>query len=141
VTATAAAAGDPGRLGYQDAARIITAQYAGGIDLDRIAAYHQDVAARLLNDAQTVVGRAYAREYDDTARSLVADLRMDAAHATALLAGQTVRLPNGALTAEAASLPDGSPHPDPRLAANGWHVERGVFTRRRAEAAADREAC
>lgn len=141
MTATAAAAGDPGRLGYQDAARIITAQYAGGIDLDRIAAHHQDVAARLLNDAQTAAGRAYARQYDQTARSLVADLRTDAAHARALLAGRTVRLPNGALTAEAASLPDGCPHPDPRLAANGWHVQRGVFTRRRAETTAGREAC
>jgi hypothetical protein len=112
-------------LGFQDASRIIAAQYAGGIDLDAIAAHHDNVNARLLNDAQTAVGRAYAREYDDTARALVADLRSDA---------EAARHEQPAA---------GTPHPSPELAAKGWQQCEsgcGVWVRREPQQIADREA-
>jgi hypothetical protein len=118
------------KTGFDDAARIIAAQYAGGIDVDQIAAHHEDVAADLLSDAQTAFGRAYAREYADTAASLVADLRQDAA----VERGQS---------AAASSQPEGTPHPDPRLAARGWQVDAGIYQRTGravAEHQADREA-
>jgi hypothetical protein len=38
-----------------------------GIDLGQIRAHHEDVAARLLADARTAPGRAYASEYAATA--------------------------------------------------------------------------
>lgn len=81
-------------------------------------------SAPLLSEAQTEVGRAYAREYENTARALVADLRSDAE------------------AARHEPEPAGTPHPDPRLAARGWQrCENGcgIYVRRNAEA--DREAC
>jgi hypothetical protein len=118
------------KAGFGDATRTVTAQYAAGLGLDAIAAHHDDVSASLLADAQTGYGRAYAREYGDTARTLVADLRQDQAVAQGR-------------SAAACTLPQGTPHPDPVLAARGWQVDRGVYQRtgqalRQAET--DREA-
>jgi hypothetical protein len=110
------------RLGFQDAARLITAQYAGGIDLDKIAAHHDDISAHLLSDAQTAPGRAYAREFSDTSASLIADLRSDAA------------------AARQEPEPAGTPHPDPRLAGRGWQRCEGgcgIYVRRSAQASRD----
>jgi hypothetical protein len=114
------------RDGFQDAARTVSAQYAAGVGLDVIAAHHDDVSARLLSDAQTPPGRAYAAEYADTARTLVADLRQDAAVADGR-------------SASACTKPQGTPHPDPRLAARGWQVDSGIY-QRTGHAMADREA-
>jgi hypothetical protein len=116
------------RLAFDDASRILAAQYAAGLDLDAIAAHHDNVSADLLADAQTPFGRAYAREYSDTAAALVADLRQDE------------EIANGR-SAAACSLPQGTPHPDPVLAARGWQVDRGVYQRTgQAQASTDREA-
>jgi hypothetical protein len=106
----------PGKLAFEDAARIITAQYAAGTDLDQIRTRHDDVAATLAADARTTAGRAYARQYADTAATLIRDLREDAAVA----AGKS---------AAACTLPDGTPHPDPFLAARGWQADRGIYQR------------
>jgi hypothetical protein len=60
------------RLAFDDATRTVTVQYAVGVDLDAIGAHHDDVSASLLTNAQAGYGRAYAAEYADTARTLVA---------------------------------------------------------------------
>jgi hypothetical protein len=100
------------KAGFDDAARTVAAQYGAGVDLGQIAAHHDDVSASLVSDARTSVGRSFAREYADTARSLVADLRADA---------------EAARTEPPAP---GTPHPDPRLAACGWQTDRsGIFVR------------
>ena len=62
------------RLAADDAARIIAGQYIAGVDLSQIRVHHEEVAARLLADARTAPGRAYAAEYAATASELVAHL-------------------------------------------------------------------
>lgn len=114
------------RLAFEDASRRITAMYASGADLEHISAAHDDLAANLASDAQTGPGRAYAREYAHTGRTLIADLSQDAAVAR----GQLF---------PASSQPDGAPHPDRRLAARGWQVDHGIY-QRTGKAAADRSA-
>ncbi len=115
------------RLGSTDAARIVAAQYAAGLDLDAIAAHSDNLTAGLLADAQTTFGTAYAREFGDTTAALVADLRQDAAIALGR-------------SAAACTLADGTPHPDPALAAKGWQVDHGIY-QRTCQHLADREAC
>jgi hypothetical protein len=114
------------RAGADDAARTVSGMYAGGIGLEAIAAHHDDVSTQLLNEAQTGYGRAYAREYSETAASLVADLRQDEAVAQGR-------------SAAACTQPQGTPHPDPVLAARGWQVDHGIY-QRTGQALADREA-
>jgi hypothetical protein len=109
------------RAGFEDASRIVAAQYSAGVDISQIAAHHEDLSAHLLNDAQTPVGRAYGREYGDASRSLIADLRADAAAATRQLPGP------------------GEPHPD-RPGWEGCKDGCGVYVYRRAERGADRLA-
>ena len=118
------------RLGFTDASRIISAMYAGGTGLDAVAAHHDDVSASLAADARTPPGCAYAAEYGDTGRSLIADLRADEAVARGR-------------SAAACTQPDGTPHPDPFLAGRGWEVRGGLYQRTgnvAAERTADREA-
>jgi hypothetical protein len=112
------------RDGIADAVRVISAQYAAGIDLDTIGAHHEYVSAALAGDARTSYGQAYAAEYAETTRTLIADLRADAA------AARTER-------PEA-----GTPHPT----RPGWIADRsGVYVHERGELApprtADKEAC
>ena len=102
-----------GRAGAETAAQIVCAQASAGMEPDRIGAHHEDLAAGLLSDAATPDGQAFARGYDDTAATLAADLRAEAGRAP-----------------QAAGQPDGTPHSDPFLAARGWHVDRGMYTRR-----------
>jgi hypothetical protein len=68
-------------------------------------------STRLLNDARTPEGQAYARALSDTAATYVGKLR------------ERDPLPE----------PDRTPgalHPDPFLAARGWHEnEHGIYTR------------
>jgi hypothetical protein len=101
------------RLAADDAARIIADQYVAGIDVSQIRAHHEVVAARLLADAQTAPGRAYASEYAATALELLAHLCQDAAVASGR-------------SEAACAQPDGTPHPDPFLATRGWQATRGV---------------
>ena len=104
------------RLAATDAARVIAVQYAAGADLGQIQAYLQDVAARLLADARTAPGRAYARGYARAAATLLAQLRQDQAVAYG-------RSP------AACAQPDGTPHPDPFLASRGWQADHGLWQR------------
>jgi Manganese containing catalase len=110
--------------GFADAARVVARQYAAGLSLDTMAAYHDDLSTDLASDAQTSYGRAYAAEYATTARTLIADLRADVA---------------AARTARPAP---GTPHPD----RDGWIADHtGVYVHERGELAGpqacDREAC
>ena len=124
-TAAGQAAGDrerteaAARTGAITAQQIIVAQANAGMTADRIAEHHQDVAASLLNGAETREGEAFAIEYSLAGEALVGDLReMD-------------RGPEPDHT-------PGSPHPDPRLAARGWrNCEHGIYHRRQAQAEAD----
>jgi hypothetical protein len=71
-----------------------------------------ELAARLLNDASTPEGRAYARAFSGTAATYVRELR------------ERDPLP------EPDRMP-GAPHPDPFLAGRGWRVnEHGIYARR-----------
>lgn len=91
------------RLAADDAARIIAGQYVAGVDLGQIRAHHEEVAGRLLADARTAAGRAYAREYAATASELLAHLCQDAAVASGR-------------SQAACAQPEGTQHPDPFLA-------------------------
>jgi hypothetical protein len=118
--AALAPAADPARAGAEAAQRTITAQAAAGVSTERMDAHAQDTAAWLFSEATGTGGEAFARGYDGTAQSLVAELR-EAEH----------------------PLPQpGTPHPSPQLAAKGWEVSphgAGVYIRRQADAHADRE--
>jgi hypothetical protein len=79
---------------------------------DRGGDNQHEVTTRLLNDAKTPEGRAYARAFSDITATRVRKLR------------------------ERDPLPEldrrpGAPHPDPFLAGRGWHVnEHGIYIRR-----------
>jgi hypothetical protein len=78
---------------------------------EHLADSRDEIAARLLNDASTPEGQAYARAFSDSAAAYVRELR------------QRAPLPEPDRTA-------GAPHPDPFLAGRGWHMnEHGIYTR------------
>jgi hypothetical protein len=78
------------------------------------------IAGRLLDDATTPEGQAYARAFSDGAATHVKELR------------ERDPLPEPDRT-------PGAPHPDPFLADRGWHVnEHGIYTRRPEPPAAPR---
>jgi hypothetical protein len=62
-------------LGRQVAEQTIIAQADAGMSAERIAAVQDEISARNLNEATTRAGREFAREYNQTARTLVRDLR------------------------------------------------------------------
>jgi hypothetical protein len=97
-----------GALGRETAGQQITAQADAGMPTGRIGQVQADTAADLLSEARTPEGQAFAREYDWAAQTLVRDLK---------------ELDEPGLT-------PGAPHPDPYLAAKGWHVcGHGIYTR------------
>jgi hypothetical protein len=104
---------DAREVGAEATAGRITEQTGAGVKPEYVAGSSQaEIAARLLNDASTPQGRAYARAFSDTAAACVKGLR----ESDPLL--EPDRTP-------------GSPHPDPFLAGRGWHVnEHGIYTRR-----------
>ena len=105
---------DAARSGHDTASFIITTQADRGMPGDAIQRHHEDQAARMLSEATTPDGRAFARAYAKTAATLVADLReLDRPVAPA-----------------AATLPDGTPHADPFLAERGWQAQGGLYVRR-----------
>jgi hypothetical protein len=62
-------------LGRQVAEQTIIAQADAGMPAHRIAAVQDEISARNLSEATTRAGEVFAREYDDTARTLVRELR------------------------------------------------------------------
>ena len=124
------------RTGARTAEQIICAQASAGMDPDRIADHHHDIAAGLLSDATMPEARAFAGAYDDTAASRAADLRQEARQAAGARYDAAVRQvwerisPDQGTRDAAVCRPDGQPHPDPFLAERGWHTEGGVYVRR-----------
>jgi hypothetical protein len=108
---TAAQAQDAARSAHDTASFIITTQADRGMPGDAIQRHHEDQAARMLSEATTPDGRAFARAYAEAAATLVADLRE---------LGRPV-------APAAATLPDGTPHADPFLAERGWQAQGGVY--------------
>jgi hypothetical protein len=95
-------------MGRETAGQQIIAQADAGMPAGRISDVQADIAAQLLSEARTAEGQASAREYDWTAETLVRELE---------------ELDEPGLT-------PGAPHPDPGLAAKGWHVcGHGIYTR------------
>jgi hypothetical protein len=112
------------RTGAQTSADPIPQQANANVTLGHAADRQDEVAIRLLNDASTPEGQAYARAFSDTAATSVRKAR------------ERDPLP------EPARAP-GAPHPDSFLASRGWHVDqRGIYTRRaqpQPQAAPERE--
>jgi hypothetical protein len=103
---------DPHKAGTEPPADPISQQAGAGTTPQRAADSQDTIADRLQNDASTPEGQAYARAFADTAAAHVKELR------------ERDPLPEPDRT-------PGAPHPDPFLAARGWHVgEHGLYARR-----------
>lgn len=103
---------DARTAGAEPSADLITQRADTGVTPERAGDSQDAVADRLLNDASTPEGQAYAKAFSDTAAACVKELR------------QRDPLPEPDRT-------PGAPHPDPFLARCGWHVnEHGIYTRR-----------
>jgi hypothetical protein len=95
-------------LDREPAGQQITAQTDAGKPTGRIGHVQADIVAHLPSEARTPEGQAFAYEGDTTAETLVHELN---------------ELDEPGLT-------PGAPHPDPYLAARGWHVcNHGIYTR------------
>jgi hypothetical protein len=95
-------------MGPETAGQQIITQADAGMTPDAIARRQEDIVASLLSDAQTPGQQVFAREYADTVGTYVRDLR----------------------ELDGPGLTPGTPHPDPYLAAKGWHVcGHGIYTR------------
>jgi hypothetical protein len=93
-------------------ADLITQRADAGMTPGRAGDSQSEIAARLLNDANTPEGQAYARAFSDAAATRVRELR------------ERDPLPEPDRT-------PGAPHPDPFLASRGWHVnQHGIYTHR-----------
>jgi hypothetical protein len=100
------------QAGTDTPAGLTEQQADAGMSSELLAASRDEIAARLLSDASTPEGQAYARALSDSAAAYVRELR------------QCAPLPEPDRT-------PGAPHPDPFLASRGWHMnEHGVYTRR-----------
>jgi hypothetical protein len=102
------------KAGLEPHADPIIQQMGADTPRERDGDSQHEVTTRLLNDARTLEGRAYARAFSDIAATRVRKLR------------ERDPLPE----------PDrrpGSPHPDPFLAGRGWHVNQHGICARRAQ--------
>jgi hypothetical protein len=110
--------------GARAARESIARRLGAGLTLEQIRQHEHYHAAWLCSRAITATDLAFSRAYAYTADLIVSDLRSRQ---------EPERGPM------AASLPPGTPHPDPVLAAKGWHVDGGIYIRtqhaRRSEAA------
>jgi hypothetical protein len=111
---------DARKAGAEPSADPITQQADAGMTPQHSGDGQGAIADRLLTDASTPEGQAYARAFAETAAAHVKELR------------ERDPLPEPDRT-------PGAPHPDPFLADRGWHVnEHGVYTRRPEPQAAPR---
>jgi hypothetical protein len=108
------------KAGAEPPAGPITQWTDAGMTPQRAGESRGVIADRLLDDASTPEGQAYARALSDTAAARVKALR------------ERDPLPEPDRT-------PGAPHPDPFLADRGWHVnQHGIYTRRPAPQLAPR---
>jgi hypothetical protein len=111
---------DARKAGAEPSADPITQQADAGMTPQHAGDGQDAIADRLLTDASTPEGQAYARAFAETAAAHVKELR------------ERDPLPEPDRT-------PGAPHPDPFLADRGWHVnEHGVYTRKPEPQAAPR---
>ncbi len=106
--------------GVATADQVIRGWADAGMSPDQMQQQAEDEAARLLSDAETGTGRAFAQAWGEAAGTYISDLRED---------GQ---LP----VPVAATLPDGTPHTDPQRAAEGWQAQGGIYVKGAAAARA-----
>jgi hypothetical protein len=115
-----ARAADARETGAGTAADPITQRADTDVTPEHARDSRDQVAARLLNDASTPEGQAYAKALSDNAAAYVRELR------------ERDPLPEPDRT-------PGTPHPDPFLASRGWRVnEHGIYTRKPEQHAAPR---
>jgi len=101
-----------GRQARAETAGLTAWQAGAGITPERREESHEETATRLLNDASTAEGQAYAKAFSNAAATYVRQLR------------KRDPLPEPDRT-------PGAPHPDPFLASRGWHMnQHGIYTRR-----------
>lgn len=62
-------------LGQQVAEQTITVQADAGMSPDRIERVQEEISARNLSEATTRAAKHFAKEYDETARTLVRELQ------------------------------------------------------------------
>ena len=103
---------DAHKAGTETPTDLIIEQADADMTPERAGSSQDEITDRLLNDAITPEGQAYARAFSDTAAADVRELR------------ERDPLPEPDRT-------PGAPHPDPFLASRGWHMnEHGIYTRR-----------
>jgi hypothetical protein len=99
------------KAGAEQSADPVIEQADAGMTRESPGRSQQAIADRLLNDASTPEGQAYAKTFSDTAAAHVKELR------------ERDPLPEPDRT-------PGAPHPDPFLANRGWHInDHGIYTR------------
>ena len=102
---------DARKAGTEATADAVTRQADPGTVPERTRDSQDEIAASLLTDPTTPEGQAYARALSDTAATYVRQMR------------ERDPLPEPDRT-------PGAAHPDPFLAARGWHVnEHGIYSR------------
>src|SRR5215472_17925974 len=95
-------------LGRETTGQQTTAHTGTGMPTGSIPHEHADIPAVLPSQARTPKSQASAREYDRAAKTLIREPKQ----------------------LEEPGLTPGAPHPDPALAAKGWHVcSHGIYTR------------
>jgi hypothetical protein len=103
---------DASHAGTETTAGPIIPHSGAALTPERTGNSRDEIAGRLLNDASTPEGQAYARAFSGAAAAYVRELR------------ERDPLPEPDRT-------PGAAHPDPFLASHGWHVnEHGIYTRR-----------
>jgi hypothetical protein len=100
------------KAGLEVLADPIIQQTGTGTPPERSGDRQDEVTTRLLDDARTLEGQAYAMAFSENTATQVRELR------------KRDPLPEPDRT-------PGAPHPDPFLASRGWQVnEHGIYTRR-----------
>jgi hypothetical protein len=99
------------KAGAKTADDMIIRQADAGMTPERVGEAQDEIAVRLLSDAITPEGHAYATALSETAATYARELREP----------DPLREPD---------LTPGAPHRDPFLADRGWHVsEHGIYVR------------
>jgi hypothetical protein len=100
--------------GARTAVKSVNRQLWAAVSIDQIRAHEHNFAAWLFSRAATPADEAFCVAYAECADEILADLAER-------------QMPER--NRMAARLATGTPHPDPVLAAKGWHVDCGVYVR------------
>ena len=100
--------------GSRAAVKSVNRQLFASVSIEQIRRHQHELAAWLFSRAATAADEAFCLAYAESADTVLADLCEK-------------QMPERSRMA--AKLVTGTPHPDPVLAAKGWHVDRGVYVR------------